>query len=63
MNAAISLAHHDPIFLRHDLMIELGRVEDAIDSVRERHVTSAPELASLQKRYIKLQEMLSQLAA
>ncbi len=63
MNIDLSMSHQDPIFLRHDLMIEIDRVEMAIDNVIERHETADPELTSLQMRRMKLHAILMSIAA
>jgi hypothetical protein len=57
----------NPLFLRHDLMIEMGRLEMAIDYARSH---SSPEaandqqaLAPLESKLARINEALSRLSA
>jgi hypothetical protein len=52
----------NPLFLRHDLMIELGRLEMAIDSARSETQPEAA-LGPLETRFAKINEALSKLPA
>lgn len=52
----------NPLFLRHDLMIELGRLEMAIDSARLQ-VPANDAVHQLETRCAKINEALSQLPA
>lgn len=55
----------NPLFLRHDLMIELGRLEMAMDDMRE-HTTfdqTQPQIAQLENRRARINEALSRLPA
>ncbi|MEO5621965.1 MAG: hypothetical protein ABJB02_02840 [Dokdonella sp.] len=52
----------NPLFLRHDLMIELGRLEMAIDYARGQTVAD-DAVGQLQTRCAKINEALSQLPA
>lgn len=61
MNSIASMSVN-PLFLRHDLMIELGRLEMAIDSARTQ--TPANEAVhQLETRCAKINEALSHLPA
>lgn len=54
----------NPLFLRHDLMIELGRLEMAIEDARSH--TSAndqPVLAPLETKLARINEALVRLSA
>lgn len=52
----------NPLFLRHDLMIELGRLEMAIDTARTQPVADEA-VGQLQSRCAKINEALSKLPA
>ena len=52
----------NPLFLRHDLMIELGRLEMAMDSVRTQAAANET-LEQLETRCAKINEALSRLPA
>jgi hypothetical protein len=52
----------NPLFLRHDLMIELGRLEMAIEGARSQ-VPSNASLDQLETRFAKINEALSRLPA
>jgi len=62
MFADVTSVTVNPMFLRHDLMIELGRLETAIDSMRD-HVSANSDLAVLQSRRETLSETLQRLSA
>ena len=62
MFADITCVTVNPMFLRHDLMIELGRLETAIDSMRGQ-VSANGDLAILQSRRETLSETLHRSAA
>ncbi|HEX6833999.1 MAG TPA: hypothetical protein VF132_10745 [Rudaea sp.] len=50
----------NPMFLRHDLMIELGRLEMAIEDVRK---DSSNDVAPLESRKAHISEALQRLSA
>lgn len=52
----------NPLFLRHDLMIELGRLEMAMDSARGDSLRD-DALGQLETRCAKINEALSRLPA
>jgi hypothetical protein len=52
----------NPLFLRHDLMIELGRLEMAIDNARTQAIAS-DAVRQLETRCAKINEALSKLPA
>lgn len=52
----------NPFFMRHDLMIELGRLEMAIDSSRAQQAAS-DTVNRLESRCAKISEALSKLPA
>ena len=60
--AAMSL---NPLFLRHDLMIELGRLEMAMDDMREHTAPdqTQQQIAQLESRRARINEALSKLPA
>jgi len=62
MFADVTSVTVNPMFLRHDLMIELGRLETAIDGMRD-HVSANSDLAVLQSRRETLSETLQRLSA
>lgn len=51
----------NPLFLRHDLMIELGRLELELDEARARHDDTP--LDQLESRCAKISEALNRLPA
>jgi hypothetical protein len=51
----------NPLFLRHDLMIELGRLEMAIDAARTRSTDETVE--RLESRCAQISEALNRLPA
>jgi hypothetical protein len=64
MGAMAGMMGIDAIHLRHDLMIEIARVEMALDELRERQQASRPDvLGALEKRRATLSEALARLAA
>ena len=62
MFADVTSVTVNPMFLRHDLMIELGRLETAIDSMRD-HVSANTDLVLLQSRRETLSQTLQRLSA
>jgi hypothetical protein len=63
MNHAASLSIN-PLFLRHDLMIELGRLEMAIDDVRLSQPAANDRLVNeLETKCARINEALSKLPA
>jgi hypothetical protein len=52
----------NPLFLRHDLMIELGRIEMAMDDARS-DAHTIDTLGQLETRFAKINEALSRLPA
>ncbi len=65
MIAAASAMSLNPLFLRHDLMIELGRLEMAMDDMREHGVPdqARQQVAQLETRRARINEALSRLPA
>jgi hypothetical protein len=62
MSNLVASMSFNPLFLRHDLMIELGRLEMAIDSAR--HESAANDaVGQLETRCAKISEALSKLSA
>ena len=54
----------NPLFLRHDLMIELGRLDMVIEDARTRQQTPQNELVvQLETRRARINEALSRLPA
>lgn len=54
----------NPLFLRHDLMIELGRLEMAIDDVRLNQPAANDRLVNeLETKCARINEALSKLPA
>lgn len=54
----------NPLFLRHDLMIELGRLEMAIDDVRSHHSANDHQgLSPLETKVARIHEALNRLSA
>lgn len=53
----------NPLFLRHDLMIELGRLEMAIEDVRSHASNDQHSLSPLQTKLERINEALSRLSA
>lgn len=55
----------NPLFLRHDLMIELGRLEMAMDDMREHTGVdqTQQQIAQLENRRARINEALSKLPA
>jgi hypothetical protein len=64
MLAVVDTLSLNPLFLRHDLMIEMGRLEMQIEEVRSQ--TSANDgrvLSPLEQRLARVNEALSRLSA
>ena len=64
MLAVVDTLSLNPLFLRHDLMIEMGRLEMQIEQVRSQ--TSANDgrvLSPLEQRLARVNEALSRLSA
>ncbi len=64
MLAVVDTLSLNPLFLRHDLMIEMGRLEMQIEEVRSQ--TSANDgrvLTPLEQRLARVNEALSRLSA
>lgn len=54
----------NPLFLRHDLMIELGRLEMAIEDVRSHpSANDQHSLTPLETKLARINEALSRLSA
>ena len=54
----------NPLFLRHDLMIELGRLEMAIEDVRSHHSANDHQtLTPLETKLARISEALTRLSA
>jgi hypothetical protein len=54
----------NPLFLRHDLMIELGRLEMAIEDVRSHHSANDHQvLTPLETKLARINEALTRLSA
>jgi hypothetical protein len=63
MSTAASMSIN-PLFLRHDLMIELGRLEMAIDDVRTTQPAANDRLVNeLESKAARINEALSKLPA
>ena len=64
MLAVIDTLSLNPLFLRHDLMIEMGRLEMAIETVRSQESANDSRAVSpLQQRLARDNEALSRLSA
>lgn len=57
---AVANASFNPLFLRHDLMIELGRLEMAIDQAREQTAVN-DAVDQLETRCARINEALAKL--
>ncbi|WP_440224045.1 hypothetical protein ACQQ2N_02235 [Dokdonella sp. MW10] len=53
----------NPLFLRHDLMIELGRLEMAMEDIRVATPASNDQIVQLESRRARINEALSRLPA
>lgn len=55
----------NPLFLRHDLMIELGRLEMALQDMRnaDEQTFATPQFQQLESRRARINEALSRLPA
>lgn len=59
-----AMPNNDRVCLRHDLMIELGRTEMALEDLTARSAANQPELRqTLEIRRVKLSEALARLNA
>ncbi len=58
----IATSSFNPLFLRHDLMIELGRLEMAIDDARM-HEAANDTVGQLESRCARINEALAKLPA
>ena len=64
MLAVVDTLSLNPLFLRHDLMIEMGRLEMAIEHVRSQESANDPRaLSPLEQRLARVNEALSRLSA
>jgi hypothetical protein len=65
MIATASAASFNQLFLRHDLMIELGRLEMAMEDMREQSTLeqTRQQFAQLETRRARINEALSKLPA
>ena len=64
MSAMPASFAQDPAYLRHDLMIEIGRIDMALDDVRRRAPANQPDVVqSLEKRRASLNDALTRLMA
>jgi hypothetical protein len=62
MLAEVSTATTDPVFLRHDLMVELGRLEMAMEDACSRRGTDEEGvLESLKVKHARIAAVLSRL--
>jgi hypothetical protein len=64
VSAAASLSVN-PLFLRHDLMIELGRLEMAMETMRDTDASEPAnaQISQLESRRARINEALSMLPA
>jgi hypothetical protein len=64
MLAVVDTLSLNPLFLRHDLMIEMGRLEMAIENVRTQESANDGRVVSpLEQRLARVNEALSRLSA
>ena len=64
MLAIVDTLSLNPLFLRHDLLIELGRLEMAIEDARTHPSANDHEaIAPLEQRLARLNEALHRLSA
>lgn len=64
MLAVVDTLSLNPLFLRHDLMIEMGRLEMAIEHVRSQEsANDGRVLSPLEQRLARVNEALSRLSA
>jgi len=65
MIASAATMNVNPLFLRHDLMIELGRLEMAMQDMRDTSALelAAPQFQQLESRRARINEALSRLPA
>ena len=52
----------NPMFLRHDLLIELGRLETAIESMRSHSANDHHDLSPLEAKLARVTEALNRLS-
>ena len=63
MQANVTSLTVNPMFLRHDLLIELGRLEVAIGDVRQASANEAAQLSELEMRRAAVNDTLRLLHA
>ncbi|HEX3896257.1 MAG TPA: hypothetical protein VHW73_08600 [Rudaea sp.] len=64
MLAVVDTLSLNPLFLRHDLMIEMGRLEMQLEEVRSQASANDGRVASpLEQRLARVNEALSRLSA
>ena len=65
MISSIATISVNPLFLRHDLMIELGRLEMAMQDMRDTSALdlSTSQIQQLETRRARINEALSRLPA
>lgn len=63
MLATAAVMTLNPLFLRHDLMIEVGRLEMAIEDVRDHTSANDQTLNPLETKLARINEALSRLSA
>jgi hypothetical protein len=64
MLAVVDTLSLNPLFLRHDLMIEMGRLEMQIEEVRSQaSANDGRVLSPLEQRLARVNEALSRLSA
>ncbi|MBS0556510.1 MAG: hypothetical protein JSR27_03745 [Proteobacteria bacterium] len=64
MLATAAVLTLNPLFLRHDLMIEMGRLEMAIEDVRNHPSANDQQMINpLQGKLARINEALSRLSA
>lgn len=64
MLAVVDTLSLNPLFLRHDLMIERGRLEMALEDARNHGSANDPQVvAPLEQRLARVSEALARLSA
>jgi hypothetical protein len=64
MLATVTALTLNPLFLRHDLMIEMSRLEMALDEARSHEAANEQQaLAPLETKLARINEALSRLSA
>ena len=63
MLAVIDTLSLNPLFLRHDLLIEMGRLEMAIENARTQPSANDHGVAPLQQKLERINEALNRLSA